>query len=823
MSDLGDNSNKKRKIQRACDSCRKKKVKCDGPQNRVNNTKCSNCHEANAECTYQEESARRGPPKGYVDTLEHRCKRLERIIEQLDPELDSDAYAGPGIDRDSFELNAYRRELSSRNIPSFPSYKPLDSTKADHYRSAGSSSGTSDLPDAYLGRFYAELSPAASLDKTSDEKDHHNQIGIAGGMKGLGIRDEHWRYHGKSSQISLVMALLGLQRTTGELHKDFRAEVLKVKRPEYWEVPEWEFVIAQEGVQSIDLGHWPEQGLCQTLIDAYFRHINIFLPLLDKKDFQNQYDTGKWRVNKGFAKLCLLIFACGSRFVADERVLWPVEHSAPEGLPHHSSEYAQRQSAGWGYFLSFLRTGKNITESPNLIEIQTQVLTCEFLFGASLPHVVWMMAGSGLRSTQELGIHIRATLSQADPMQREMFIRAFWCLYHLDRLNSSSIGRIVAIHDNDFDLDYPSDVNGYPSGGSSEASIFTQLVKLDHILGAAQQTIYPQTTSVRASSMLRVSVDQLNIALDAWYAHVPEGAQWAPTISDYTLFQQSAALSLHYFYCRISVNRPLMEPTAYTRTDPSSAFSLCLAAARAILDIAEASIARSRQELPQAGPIFDVSAALPIWQAAVIVLIDVFSCRQTPKQRDTSLRHVRIAIDANHELEAQWKVAGKFNDMLSVLGDVESFPSLEGVAQNQLSNSRDSHHPAGRQAPFQSFANNAASTSSTRSTLANDAVPIPYTRSQNPSHSPPRGGQFSGFLPQQFPIDPALAAQDEQQAVLDNEPLGWLLAMSNPGVQQNGEAVGVNQPFGNGNMWTQLFGGGSFFCKCLKYIDRETC
>ncbi|ODN75299.1 hypothetical protein L202_06481 [Cryptococcus amylolentus CBS 6039] len=813
MSDHGEISNKKRKIQRACDSCRKKKVKCDGPQNRVTNTKCSNCHEANAECTYQEESARRGPPKGYVETLEHRCKRLERIIEQLDPELDSDAYAGPVMDRDSFDLNAYRRELSGRNIPSFPSHKPLDASKPGHYRTADTSSNNADTPESFLRRFYAELSPAASLNNVVDEKDHYNQISVAGGMKRMGIRDEHWRYHGRSSQIDLVATLLGLQRNTAGRPKEFGAEVVKTKRPEFWEVPEWEVVVAQEGVQSVDLGSWPDKGLCQSMINAYFRHINIHLPLLDKKNFQNQYDAGKWRVNKGFAKLCLLVFACGSRFVDDARVLWPVEHNTPDGPPHHSSQYAQRQSAGWGYFLSFLRTGESIAERPSLLEIQCQVLTCQFLFGAALPHYVWTLAGSGLRSTQELGIHMRATLHQADPVQREMFTRAFWCLYHLDRLNSSIIGRTVAIQDSDFDLYYPSDVSGSTSGEASEVSVFVQLIKLDHVLGAALQTVYAQRASLRSTAMLQISVDQLNNALNAWSTHLPETLRWSPTIPDYVLFQQVSTLSLQYLYCRIAANRPLMEPSAYAKADPSSAFALSLEASRGILDIVNSCLARSRQEPFQAGPVLDISTALPIWQAAIIVLIDVYSSsRQTAQQRDASLQLVRVAFDAIQELEGQWKMAGKFNDMLSVLGDTEVLPSLEGgeSAQNQLSNSRD--NPAGRQAPFQSFANNAASTSSTRSTLANDAVPIPYAHSRNPSHTPPpRGGQFSGFLPQQFPIDPVLASQDEQHAALENEPLGWLLAMSNPGAQGNGETAGVNGVFGDGDVWAQLFGGGSFF------------
>lgn len=69
--------------QRACDICRRKKIKCEGPMNSHSASKCQHCSENGWECTYVEAAKKRGPSKGYIETLEQRCKRLEKALEQV--------------------------------------------------------------------------------------------------------------------------------------------------------------------------------------------------------------------------------------------------------------------------------------------------------------------------------------------------------------------------------------------------------------------------------------------------------------------------------------------------------------------------------------------------------------------------------------------------------------------------------------------------------------------------------------------------------------------------------------------------------------------
>jgi hypothetical protein len=54
---------KRSKVSRACDECRRKKIKCDA-QSEANDQPCSNCRRSNAQCLFSRVPQKRGPSKG---------------------------------------------------------------------------------------------------------------------------------------------------------------------------------------------------------------------------------------------------------------------------------------------------------------------------------------------------------------------------------------------------------------------------------------------------------------------------------------------------------------------------------------------------------------------------------------------------------------------------------------------------------------------------------------------------------------------------------------------------------------------------------------
>lgn len=76
-NDQGQGDPKRRRIARACDMCRKKKIKCDGKM-----PKCSHCLNYKTECVFTQVEKKRQPPKGakYIEGLENRLARMEGLL-----------------------------------------------------------------------------------------------------------------------------------------------------------------------------------------------------------------------------------------------------------------------------------------------------------------------------------------------------------------------------------------------------------------------------------------------------------------------------------------------------------------------------------------------------------------------------------------------------------------------------------------------------------------------------------------------------------------------------------------------------------------------
>ncbi|KAK3381637.1 hypothetical protein B0H63DRAFT_210824 [Podospora didyma] len=67
---------KRTKVSRACDECRRKKIKCDA-QSEATEVPCSNCRRSNAQCLFSRVPQKRGPSKGYIKELADRINTIE--------------------------------------------------------------------------------------------------------------------------------------------------------------------------------------------------------------------------------------------------------------------------------------------------------------------------------------------------------------------------------------------------------------------------------------------------------------------------------------------------------------------------------------------------------------------------------------------------------------------------------------------------------------------------------------------------------------------------------------------------------------------------
>ncbi|KAF2864289.1 hypothetical protein K470DRAFT_239136 [Piedraia hortae CBS 480.64] len=141
---------KRRRITRACDECRRKKIKCDG------NHPCAHCLAYSYTCSYDQPSQRkRVPAPQYVENLEARLQRAETLLRTVMPNLNLD---DPWVDA----------ALAQGSVPGLGAQAP------------NSSEGGNEPALETIVPALAQM----NLDETG-----------------------HWDYHGNSSGLSFVRGL----------------------------------------------------------------------------------------------------------------------------------------------------------------------------------------------------------------------------------------------------------------------------------------------------------------------------------------------------------------------------------------------------------------------------------------------------------------------------------------------------------------------------------------------------------------------------------------------------------------------------------------
>ncbi|GAA98745.1 uncharacterized protein L969DRAFT_49761 [Mixia osmundae IAM 14324] len=213
----------------------------------------------------------------------------------------------------------------------------------------------------------------------------------------------------------------------------------------------------------------------------------------------------------------------------------------------------------------------------------------------------WITLGLVVRRAQDLGCQrqnnqIWTTTVLRDQLRK----RLFWTIYIADRKLSAVLGRPLALHDEDIDVELPLEIddaaltqlsNEEISPATSSPNLITGLncqVRLAQICGRALNTVY---SIKRDSKKNNEPVDLkpiagLDSALNEWLSNLPAHLQWDPKRAHRTFGVQSAECLLNYYELQILVHRDLLAPEQ--RTDigyPSLA--ICTNAARSIAHLLE--------------------------------------------------------------------------------------------------------------------------------------------------------------------------------------------------------------------------------------------
>ncbi|KAJ6499234.1 fungal-specific transcription factor domain-containing protein [Mycena sanguinolenta] len=632
---LPSSSSRARKVDRACDACRRRKTKCDGPKMRDNI--CSNCLNTHKTCTYLEASTPRGPPKAYVTGLEDRLEQLEKLLKQVRPDTDFTSELGPPIPRGSWKEDGARMAGSSRP-------RPKDGTPSTSLRLttrlALNMHDDGNESDSSSDGFDSSDSETAEVPKGTAK---HTSWPVESDGTPLNTR-----FHGKSSLVALVkitqqykeLHISEIERVGGDTEPE-RSTHSYIKRPELWRPHLWEqqwegFDVADDQLFASVLDAFPPPALAAQLINFYFIHCNSQLPLLHRPTFKRQFGDQLHHRSIWFSCVCLGIFAVASRWSDDPLVL-------PRKCKRTSTGDLDWTCAGWHYHdmaMGIHRVRQSLLYPACLEEIQTFTLLAMFV-RATINHAAgWIFVSMGLRKAQDVGAHRKKKYGKRPSANDELWKRAFWCLVAYDRMGSAILGRPCSLGEEDFDLDMCLEVDDeyweadfrQPPGIPCRFTYFNLWLKLAQIITFTVRTIYsvhnPRALLGRIAKVRTNEViAQLNVALQDWLGSVPDYLKWSPHIKDDELSNQSASLYISYYLAEMLLYRAFIPPIASPSAPvspvphisvPFPALAYCINAARSSARIIEVQLTRGWTNTPILIAVSQLSAAmltLGVWDA----------------------------------------------------------------------------------------------------------------------------------------------------------------------------------------------------------------
>ncbi|KAE9409507.1 hypothetical protein BT96DRAFT_872143 [Gymnopus androsaceus JB14] len=603
---------KRQRLQNSCDNCKKRKIRCDSAAR--GGTACSQCVSLNVECLHTAERKKRGPPAGRSAQL--KSASIQALTASI---LSSVPYSIP---QDEMELRRILKQLASY-------IRTLESELA--------ASRKSDLGTSVHSR--EESSEPATSREEYDETDELSEQ-----LKQLHFNHSHERYHGKLSyRLQFIKSAL-------DTDQPFNQEAIHIcKRPIFWEIQPWQFTRGPRLEPLV----FPPQDLLVELVDIWFAKSNPFFPLLHRPLLEQSIASGLHYHDRDFGEALLAMCALASRHSDDPR----------------NCLYGSQLSAGFVWMHQVNPVPASFTEVPSLFQLQKLVLYIMFMQSTSTPYSGWVLAGLGIRLLQDVGAHRK----QASPpsMSRELWKRAFWILVYMDSAWSVNMGRPRAITSDNYDVEFPVEVDDVyweqpgelafkqPPGKPCQLAYWIQILKLISILESLQRAMRFVRSSLRKPdpdvlAQRQRALIEIDKALDNWLEATPEHLKWNPHRPDSLVFDQSTSLYLMYFYLRIETHR-------HSITRPGSTFSssleTCLNAAHSCVLIMEA---RRKREYVVLGP--QMLAAIA--NSAIMLLINIWRSKQLNVEIDIEAEMVDVVRCMNQleRFEKRIQVAGRLWD-----------------------------------------------------------------------------------------------------------------------------------------------------------------
>ncbi|KAJ7445972.1 fungal-specific transcription factor domain-containing protein [Mycena galericulata] len=536
------------KLSRACDRCRRRRIKCDEGH------PCQACLAASSACTFEEPGKRTHPHKSKrTATLEDRMHHLETLIQAIPPAVFAAGSAGDHPASLSMADAVPASPIAPFMYPTFPSGIPPPSLHVFPLTNPS----THFTPHEQL-KVDESLSPSLpqqlSSDGSSPDQLAEDTARLSLSASYLYFDDEGYtRWQGEASGLPLLDLLVERHVPSSDAAPPSLAPVEQDWFPN--RTPRRTDVNPQTLWRLITSYIAPE--LMDSLVQCYLSTSYYILPFIHVPTFLADYGTPQKWGEPGFAAFIVAICCLASRHMDDPRV----RASPQDGI-----------SAGtqWFELLGRLRT-LPIADRPTLYTIQADLIAAVYAVGLGKLSKAAALLSEAITISIDAGLHRSAdTYDLFDPVEDEVRKRTFWCVYIWDKQLSAHFGRPPMLRLRDCDVGEPAPVDDeyitrdgvgtpvLPPGTACRMAAFVCalriLVVLESVLDvppARDPAPGPAAFLVRAAALLggarrvrelrdeEALLDEVHRGVPPFFAHTPD------TLASEDTIRLTQAVRLH--------------------------------------------------------------------------------------------------------------------------------------------------------------------------------------------------------------------------------------------------------------------------------------
>ncbi|KAJ7724329.1 fungal-specific transcription factor domain-containing protein [Mycena maculata] len=421
------------KLSRACDRCRRRRIKCDEGH------PCQACMAASSACTFEEPGKRTHPHKSKrTATLEDRMHHLETLIQAIPPAVFAAGSAGEHPASVSM-ADVPASPIAPFMYPTFPSGVPPPSLHVFPLTNP-STHFTPREPkiDESIAPPLLSATDRSSPDQLAEET---SRLSLSASY--LYFDDEGYtRWQGEASGLPLLDLLVERHVPASDAAPPSLAPVEQDWFPN--RTPRRTDVNPQTLWRLITSYVAPE--LMDSLVQCYLSTSSYILPFLHVPTFLADYGNPQKWGEPGFAAFIVAICCLASRHMDDPRV----RASPQDGI-----------SAGtqWFELLGRLRT-LPIADRPTLYTIQADLIAAVYAVGLGKLSKAAALLSEAITISIDAGLHRSAdTYDLFDPVEDEVRKRTFWCVYIWDKQLSAHFGRPPMLRLRDCDVGEPAPVD----------------------------------------------------------------------------------------------------------------------------------------------------------------------------------------------------------------------------------------------------------------------------------------------------------------------------------------------------------------------------